>query len=100
MGPSKMLMASSTDHPIIKQIKASKRIIGTKPKNPKQPLELEHIKNTTGIFGSGNLSNLQTTCLVVLGFSGFLCWDGLLRLSREVWNSREYMRVFLEKKEK
>ena len=84
---------------MIKQMmEASKRIIGTKPKNPKQPLELEHIKIIIGKFGSGDLSNLQTTCLVVLGFSGFLRWDDLSRLRRkDLEFEREYMTVFLER---
>lgn len=74
----KMSMASLTEHPIIKQMmQASKRIIGTKPENPKWSLELAHVKNMIGKFGSGDLSNLQTMCLMVLGFSGFLRWDDL-----------------------
>ena len=96
----KMSMASPTEHPIVKQMmEASKRIIGTKPKNPKRPLEPEHIKTIIGKFGSGDLSNLQTTCLVVLGFSGFLRWDDLSRLRRkDLEFEREYMRVFLERR--
>ena len=90
----KMSMASPTEHPIVKQImEASKRIIGTKPKNPERPLELEHIKTIIGKLGSGDQSNLQT-CLVVLGFSGFLRWDDLSRLRRkELEFEREYMSV-------
>ena len=96
----KMSMASPTEHPIIKQMmEASKRIIGTKPKNPKRPLEVKHVKKLIDKFGSGDLSNLQTTCLVVLGFSGFLRWDDLSRLKRQHLEfEREYMKVFLEKR--
>ena len=69
----KMSMASPTEHPIIKQMmEASKRIIGNKPKYPKRPPEVKHVKKLIDKFGSGDLSNLQTTCLVALGFSGFL----------------------------
>ena len=95
-----MSMASPTEHPIIKQMmEASKRIIGTKPKNPKRPLEVKHVKRLIDKFGSGDLSNLQTTCLVVLSFSGFLRWDDLSRLKRQDLEfEREYMRFFLEKR--
>ena len=69
----KLSLPSPTKHPIIKQMmEASKRIIGTKPKNPKRPLEVQHVKNIIGKFGSGDLTNLQTTFLVILGFSDFL----------------------------
>ena len=95
----KMSMASPTEHPIIKQMmEVSKRIIQTKPKNPKRPLELEHL-TIIGKFGSGDLSHLQTTRLVVLGFSGFLRWDDLLKLRRrDLEFEREYMRVYLERR--
>ena len=92
----KMSMASPTEHPIIKQMmEVSKRIIQTKPKNPKRPLDLEHIKTIIGKFASGDLSNLKTVCLVVLGFSGFLHWERLRRKDLEF--EREYMTVFLER---
>ena len=52
-----------------------------------------------GKFGSGDLSHLQTTRLVVLGFSGFLRWDDLLKLRRrDLEFEREYMRVYLERR--
>ena len=80
-------------------MEASKRIIGTKPKNPKLPLEVKHVKKLIDKFGSGDLSNLQTTCVVVLSFSGFLRWDDLSRLKRQDLEfEREYMRFFLEKR--
>ena len=68
----KMAMVSPTEHPLIKQmIEASKRIIGTAPINRKQPLGVEHVKKLVNKFGVDDLSNLQITCLVALGFSGF-----------------------------
>lgn len=102
MGPPKLSMASPTEHPIIKQMmEASKTTIVTKPKNPKGPLEVKHVKKLIDKFGSGDLSNLQTTCLMVLGFSGFLRWDDLSRLKKQDLEFvRDYMRVFLEKRKK
>ena len=96
----KMSMASPTKHPIIKQtMEASKRIIGTKLKNPRRWLEVKNVKKLIDKFESGDLSNLQTMCLVVLGFSGSLRWDDLSRLKRQDLEfERGYMRVFLEKR--
>ena len=96
----KMAMVSPTEHPLIKQmIEASKRIIGTAPINRKQPLGVEHVKKLVNKFGVGDLSNLQITCLVALGFSGFLRWDDLSRLRKEDFSfQEECMRVFLHKR--
>lgn len=64
-----------------------------------RPLEVKHVKRLIDKFGTGDLSNLQTTCLVVLGFSGFLHWDDLSRQKRQDLEfGREYVRVFLEKR--
>ncbi|CAB4040018.1 Integrase recombinase xerD-like, partial [Paramuricea clavata] len=97
----KMAMVSPTEHPLIKQmIKASKRIIGTSPINKKQPLGVEHVKKLVNKFGVGDLSNLQITCLVALGFSGFLRWDDLSQLRKEDFfiPGRIHFLVFLHKR--
>lgn len=80
----KVGMVSPTEHTLVKQmVEASKRIIGTAIKNRKQPLEVGHVKKLINKFGSGDLSNLQITCLITLGFSGFLRWDDLSQLRKQ-----------------
>ena len=58
-------------------IEASRRIVGLKPVNRKQPLEAKHVKVIIVNFGDGNLGQLQIATLITLGFSAFLRWDDL-----------------------
>ena len=96
----KMGMVSPTEHPLVKQmVEASKRIIGTAVTNRKRPLEVDHVKRLISKFSSGDLSNLQMTCLITLGFSGFLRWDDLSRLRRQDFVFQDdHMRIFLHKR--
>ena len=96
----KMGMVSPTEHPLIKQmIEASKRIIGTAPRNRKLPLEVSHIKKLVSKFGGRDLSDLQITCLVTLGFGGFLRWNDMSQLRKQDFSfNEEYMRIFLCKR--
>jgi hypothetical protein len=69
---------SPTEHTLAKQmIEASRRIVGLKPVNRKQPLEAKHVKAIIVKFGDGNLGQLQIATLITLGFSAFLRWDDL-----------------------
>ena len=67
---------SPTEH-TKQMVEASKRIVGTKQVNRKQPLEAKHIKAIITEFGDGNLGQLQMATLITLGFSAFLRWDDL-----------------------
>jgi integrase len=97
----KVAAVSPTEHPLVKQmVEAAKRIIGTAPKNRKQPLGIDHIKKLVRKFGGGgDLSKLQITCLITLGYSGFLRWDDLAKLRRQdVLFYEDHMRIFLQKR--
>ena len=53
-----------TEHTQVKQmVEASKRIVGVKSMNRKQPLEAKHVKEIIAKFGEGNLGQLQIATL-------------------------------------
>lgn len=91
---------SPTEHTLVKQmLEASRRIIGMKPVKRKQPLEAKHVRMLIAKFGGGNLAQLQITTLITLGYSAFLRWDDLSKLTREDINFEEdHMKIFLAKR--
>ena len=91
---------SPTEHTLVKQmVEASKRIVGTKQVNRKQPLEAKHIKAIITEFGDGNLGQLQMATPITLGFSAFLRWDDLSKLERQdIAFEKDHMKIFLVKR--
>ena len=80
-------------------IEASKRIVGVKSVNRKQPLEAKHVKTVIAKFGDGNLGQLQIATLITLGFSAFLRWDDLSKLERQdIAIEEDHMKIFLVKR--
>ncbi len=60
---------SPTEHTLVQQmVEASKRIVGVKSVNRKQPLEAKHVKTIIAKFGDGNLGQLQIATLITLGW--------------------------------
>ena len=92
--------ASPTEHTLVKQIvEASRRIVGLKPVNRKQPLEAKHVKAIVEKFSDGNLNQLQIATLIALGFSTFLRWDDMCKLQRQdISLEPDYMKIFLVKR--
>ena len=92
--------ASPTEHTLVKQIvEASRRIVGLKPVNRKQPLEAKHVKAIVEKFSDGNLNQLQIATLIALGFSAFLRWDDMCKLQRQdISLEPDYMKIFLVKR--
>ncbi|CAB3986654.1 Integrase recombinase xerD-like [Paramuricea clavata] len=91
---------SPTEHTLVKQmIETSRRIVGLKPVNRKQPLEAKHVKAIIVKFGDGNLRQLQIATLITLGFSAFLRWDDLSKLERQdIAMENDHMKIFLVKR--
>ncbi len=91
---------SPTEHTLVQQmIEASKRIVGVKSVNRKQPLEAKHVKTIIAKFGDGNLGQLQIATLITLGFSAFLRWDDLSKLERQdIAIEEDHMKIFLVKR--
>ncbi len=55
----KVAAVSLTEHPLVKQmVEAAKRIIGTAPKNRKQPLGVDHIKKLITKFADHMFNNI------------------------------------------
>ena len=74
----KACLPSPSHHTLVKQLlEACARILGTCPKNRKMPITADQVKEVVRKFGCGNLSELQITCLISMGFAAFLCWDDL-----------------------
>ncbi|CAH1244291.1 Hypp7251 [Branchiostoma lanceolatum] len=88
-------------HPLPAQIlQAAKRLLAA-PVSKKLPLTSRDIHNLCSTFLSPSidLDNLQTLCLIVLGFSGFLRWDDLSQLHVDDVNfCNGYVALFLEKR--
>ncbi|KAI8506506.1 hypothetical protein Bbelb_159330 [Branchiostoma belcheri] len=88
-------------HPLPAQVlQAAKRLLAT-PTTKKLPLSIRDIRKliSTHLSPSTNLDVLQTLCIIVLGFSGFLRWDDLSQLhADDVCFCDGYVALFLEKR--
>ncbi|XP_066265891.1 uncharacterized protein [Branchiostoma lanceolatum] len=88
-------------HPLPAQIlQAAKRLLAA-PVSKKLPLTSRDIHNLCSTFlsTSTDLDNLQTLCLIVLGFSGFLRWDDHSQLNVDDVNfCNGYVALFLKKR--
>lgn len=63
---------------MVKQLlEACKHILGTCPKNRKNPFTAAQVKELVLQFSGGNPGELQIVCLIALGFTAFLRWDDL-----------------------
>ncbi|CAB4014733.1 Integrase recombinase xerD-like [Paramuricea clavata] len=97
----KVAAVSPTEHPLVKQmVEAAKRILCIAPKNRKQPLGIDHIKKLVRKFGGGgDLSKLQITCLITLGYSVFLLrCDDLAKLKKQdVLFYKDHMWIFFKR---
>ena len=72
----KACLPSPSHHTLVKQLlEACTRILGTCPKNRKMPITADQVKEVVCKFGSGNLNELQITCLISIGFAAFLRWE-------------------------
>ena len=79
----KACLPSPSHHTLVKQLlEACTRILGTCPKSRKMPITADQVKEVVRKFGGGNLSELQITCLISIGFKAFLRWDDLKDLRR------------------
>ncbi|KAI8492033.1 hypothetical protein Bbelb_304060 [Branchiostoma belcheri] len=88
-------------HPLPGQVlQAAKRLLAA-PTTKKLPLSIRDIRKliSTHLSPSTNLDVLQTLCIIVLGFSGFLRWDDLSQLhADDVCFCDGYVALFLEKR--
>ncbi|KAI8514464.1 hypothetical protein Bbelb_070550 [Branchiostoma belcheri] len=81
-------------------LQAAKRILAA-PVSKKLPLTPCHIRQlcSTYVSPSMNIDTLQTLCLIVIGFSGFLRWDDLSQLHADDVNFCDgYAALFIEKR--
>ena len=63
------------------------------------PITADQVKEVVHKFGSGNLSELQVTCLISIGFAAFLCWDDLKDLRRgDLLITNDHMSISLAKR--
>ena len=63
------------------------------------PITADQVKEVVRKFGSGNLSELQITCLISIGFAGFLRWDDLKALRRcDLLITDDHMSISLAKR--
>ena len=77
----KAVLSSPAENSLGKQIvDASKRILDAKHRYRKMPLEKHYIRSLVDRYRRSDLSNLQITCLITLGFAGFFRWDNLSQL--------------------
>jgi len=81
-------------------LQAAKRILAA-PTAKKLPLTTRDVHKlcTKYLSSSTDLDTLQTLCLIVLGFSGFLRWDDLSQLhADDITFCNSYVALFLEKR--
>ena len=96
----KACLPSPSHHTLVKQLlEAYTRILGTHPRNRKMPITADHVKEVVRKFGGGNLSELQITCLISIGFAPFLRWDDLKDLrGHDLLITSDHMSISLAKR--
>lgn len=63
------------------------------------PITADQVKEVVHKFGSGNLSKLQITCLISIGFAAFLRWNDLKDLRRcDLLLTGDHMSISLAKR--
>lgn len=89
-------------HIKLKQLlEACRSILSSCPKNRKTPLTAGQVKGLVLQFGGGNPGELQTVCLIDLGFTAFLRWGDLKDLRcHDLHMSSEHMSIMLTKMKK
>ena len=84
-GHTKFGLNSPTNSLTAKQvINAAHRILGKAPTNRKLPLKKHNLRLLFDKVAFATLDKIQILTLISLGFTGFLRWDDLSRITRHI----------------